>query len=161
MSVEFSVTGLRQIADSYPRWDAPWETQPYFDPPAPAEAIDAFESAVGFPLPPDLRTFFGLTEAVVGMSIHNGYWIGGLDCLTHSAGSGDFPREIAGVPVALVGTDGGGNGFLIASTGEVWRCDHETRRMKQVAPTFAAFLERVVQDWEAFTDNVAGWPYLV
>jgi hypothetical protein len=65
------------------------------------------------------------TDAVVGMSVHNGYWLGGIERLMRSACRGDFPRNVENEPAIPVATDGGGNAFLLAADGQVWRWDHE------------------------------------
>jgi len=139
---------LRSLADAFPEGD-----RPTFSPPAPAASIRAFEVAVGFPLPAELRDFLSLCDAVVAMDVHNGYWLGGSAVLTRGVSLGYFPRsvEVGGEPVAVapVGTDGGGNAFLVtAGDGRVWRWDHETGGVAAVAGSFAAFLRRVAEDWE-------------
>jgi hypothetical protein len=152
---------LRRFTEVFPEGEGP-----AFSPPASADSIQAFESALGFPLPPDLREFLTLCDAVVAMDIHNGYWIGGTTGLTRSIGRGDFPGIIDSggerVPVAPIATDGGGNAFLLtASDGRVWRWDHETGGVSPVAGSFVAFLERVAEDWERAAAGDADWTYLV
>jgi hypothetical protein len=134
---------LRSLADAFAE-----EERPTFSPPASADSIQAFESAVGFPLPAELREFLTRCDAVVAMDVHNGYWIGGTSGLTRSVSRGDFPRRIESggelVAVAPIATDGGGNAFLLtAHDGRVWRWDHETGTLAAVAGSFVAFLERV------------------
>jgi hypothetical protein len=108
-----------------------------------------------------MRDFLGLTGAVVGLSVHNGYWLGGLQQLTEWVESGMMPRKVSSECVVPIATDGGGNGFLISAGGRVWRWDHETGRLSVVAASFAEFLERVVQDWAAYIADTPGWQYLV
>jgi hypothetical protein len=140
-----------------PRPGCEWEDRPRFDPPAFPEAIDVAEHAAGFRLPDDFRAFLELTSAVTGMSVHNGYWIGSLGRLSVD----DFPKSVAGEPATPVGTDGGGNGFLLLANGRVWRWDHESGGVSEVAPSFGAFLERVVSDWTAYINDVPRWDFLV
>jgi hypothetical protein len=121
----------------------------------------AFERVAGFALPADLRAFLASAGAVVGMSIHNGYWLGGVERLVDWMGSGALPGEVASEQVAPVATDGGGNGFLLSSRGRVWRWDHETGRVSEVAGSFAEFLERVALDWAAYVADTPGWHFLV
>lgn len=152
---------LRSFTDVFPEGEGP-----AFSPPASADSIQAFESAVGFPLPAELREFLTQCDAVVAMDVHNGYWIGGTTGLTRSVSRGDFPRRIdsGGEPVAVapIATDGGGNAFLLTPPdGRVWRWDHETGRVSAVAGSFVAFLERVAQDWERAASGDANWKYLV
>lgn len=155
--VEASVARLREIALAMPRPGCEWEERPRFDPPASSEVVAALERAAGFPLAADYRTFLALTGGVVGMSVHNGYWLGGVDRLDPE----DFPRVAAGEPAAPVATDGGGNAFLLSASGRVWRWDREAGRVSEAAPSFAAFLERVAADWTAYIDETPGWRYLV
>lgn len=155
--IESSVNRLRELAGSMPRPGCEWEERPRFDQPASPEAIQAAEHTAGFRLSDDFLAFLGLTGAVIGMSVHNGYWIGGVGQLRVD----DFPRSVAGRPATPVGTDGGGNGFLLSSDGRVWRWDHEVGCVSEIAPSFGAFLDRVVSDWSAYIDDVPGWEFLV
>lgn len=155
--VEASVARLRELALALPRRGCEWEDRLRFDPPTPPETIAAFERAAGFPLPADLRAFLALTGGVVGMSVHNGYWLGGIERLDPA----DFPREVAGEPAAPVATDGGGNAFLLSAGGRVWRWDHETGSVSEVAESFADFLGRVAADWAAYVADTPGWRFLV
>ena len=91
------------------------------------------------------------------MSVHNGYWLGGVGRLSLA----DFPRAAGGEPVAPVATDGGGNAFLLSAGGRVWRWDHETGSVSKVAASFAGFLEQVSADWAAYVADTPGWRFLV
>lgn len=159
--VEASLARLRELALALPRPGCDWEERPTFHPPALPEALDAFERVVGFPLPPDLRAFLAQTSAVVGMSVHNGYWLGGLEQLTRLVGADGVPRKVAGELTAPIATDGGGNGFLVSHSGRVWRWDHETGNLSEVARSFTEFLERVADDWAAYVADTPGWQFLV
>ena len=156
-SASASVARLRELALAIPRPECEWEERPRFDPPAPPAAVAAFERAAGFPMPVDFRAFLARTGGVVGMSVHNGYWLGGVERLAPDA----FPREVAGEPAAPVATDGGGNAFLLSAGGRVWKWDHETGRVSEVAASFAAFLVRVADDWAAYVADTPGWRFLV
>jgi hypothetical protein len=123
--------------------------------------VAAFEGVAGFPLPDDLRRFFWHTEAVVALSVHNGYWIGDIASLIVSFERSDFPQTVGGKPAIPVTTDGGGNAFLLSASGCVWRWEHETGTVQQVAETFGRFLARIVADWEAYLANTPGWQFLV
>ena len=155
--VQASLARLRELALAIPRPGCEWEDRPLFDPPASPEAVAAFERAAGFPLPADFRAFLADTGAVVGMSIHNGYWLGGVARLDPAA----FPRAAAGEPAAPVATDGGGNAFLLSAGGRVWRWDRETGRVSPVAGSFADFLARVADDWAAYIADTPDWRFLV
>ena len=152
---------LRSLADLFPEGEGPT-----FSPPASADAIQAFESALGFPLPAELREFLAQCDAVVAMDVHNGYWIGGTAGLARSVSRGDFPGSMDSggerITVMPIATDGGGNAFLLTpADGRVWRWDHETGTLSAIAGSFAAFLERVAQDWERGASGDADWEYLV
>ena len=134
---------LRGLADLFPEGEGPT-----FSPPASADALEAFESAVGLALPAELREFLAHCDAIVAMDVHNGYWIGGTAGLARSAARGDFPETMDSggerITVMPVATDGGGNAFfLIPADGRVWRWDHETGTLSAVADSFVGFLERV------------------
>lgn len=159
--IEPLVAQLRELAKSLPRAGCDWETPPSFAPPSSPDAVDELERAAGFRLPDDLRAFFALTDAVVGMSVHNGYQIGPLERVAHHVESGELPRQTPEGVAITVAFDGGGNAFLLSASGRVWRWDHETGNMSAVAVSFAAFLERVVADWTAYVNDTPGWMFLV
>jgi cell wall assembly regulator SMI1 len=151
---------LRSLADLFPEGEGPT-----FSPPASADAIQAFGSALGFPLPAELREFLAQCDAVVAMDVHNGYWIGGC-----RVGSQREPRRFSRKHgyrrgthhVMPIATDRGGNAFLLTpADGRVWRWDHETGTLSAIAGSFAAFLERVAQDWERAASGDADWECLV
>lgn len=95
------------------------------------------------------------------MSVHNGYWLGGVEKLVALIGANRVPRELAGEPSTPVATDGGGNSFLLSAGGRVWRFDRETGQVSEVAGSFTAFLEWVVADWSAYVAEAPGWQFLV
>jgi hypothetical protein len=123
--------------------------------------VAEIERLAGFSLPADFRAFLAQTNAVVGISVHNGYWLGGVEPLMQWPDPAKFPRTIDGVQVIPVATDGGGNAFLLGASGCVWRWGHETGKVLQVADSFEAFLQRVVDDWEAYVSDKRGWQFLV
>jgi hypothetical protein len=158
--VEASLARLRELALAIPRPGCEWEERPRFDPPPPPEQVAAFERAAGFALPADLRAFLASCGAAVGMSVHNGYWVGGLEQLAHSLARADFPGSVAGEPTAPVATDGAGNAFLLSASGRVWRWDREAGTVSEVAGSFAGFLTRVADDWAAYIADTPGWRFL-
>jgi hypothetical protein len=123
--------------------------------------VDAFERDAGFSLPSDLREFLADCGMVVGMSVHNGYSVGGVEQLARSLSRGDFPRSVAEDSAVPVATDGGGNAFLLSSNGKVWLWDRETGSVAEVAGSFSEFLARVADDWTAYVADTPGWPFLV
>jgi hypothetical protein len=157
MSAVTTVDRLRALADEFPRPGCDWEERPRFEPPATSQAIAELELAVGFQFPAELREFLEQTDSVIALSIHNGYWIGGISQLLN----GDLPRVADGQAVIPVATDGGGNAFLLGLGGAIWRWDHETGRVELAAASFGAFLERVVEDWMAYIDDRPGWRFMV
>jgi hypothetical protein len=159
--VDTSLSRLRELSLALPRPGCEWEERPQFKPPASPEAVAAFEGAAGFPLPDDLRRFFWHTEAVVALSVHNGYWIGDIAHLIGAIEWQDFPQSVGGKPAIPVSTDGGGNAFLLSASGQVWCWKHETGMVQQVAESFDQFLARIVADWEAYLNNTPGWQFLV
>lgn len=157
MAVEISLIRLRELALTVPRSDCKWEEQPQFAPPATPQSIVKIESLAGFVLPNEFRTFLEQTNAVIGMSIHNGYWIGDVERLA----SDSFPRVIHNESVLPIATDGGGNAFLLSCNGYIWQWNHETGNVVQVATSFNAFLEQVVADWEAYLADTPDWDFLM
>jgi hypothetical protein len=158
MSVAKTLTRLRDLALALPRPGCAWEERPRFDPPATSQSVADLERVAGFRLPDDFRVFLGETASVVGMSVHNGYWLGGVEQLIKGSG---LPRTVKGENAIPVSTDGCGNAFLLAAGGGIWRWDHETDRVEEVAESFGAFLERVAEDWDAYISAKPGWRFLV
>ena len=161
MSVEVSLKRLRTVANALPRPGCDWEARPTFDPPATPQSVAEFERTAGFAFPTDFLAFVAMTNSVVGMSIHNGYWIGGVEQLALATKRGDFPQLVEGERAIPVATDGGGNAFLLSVRGCVWRWDHESGKVTSVAESFAAFLEHVADDWDAYVSDRADWTFLV
>ena len=158
MSVASTVARLRELACEIPRPGCDWEEAPRFEPPSSPHDIAELERIAGFVFPNELREFLEHTESVVASSVHNGYWLGGVKELLSANGVPHVVDGLAAIPVA---TDGGGNAFLLASSGAVWRWEHETGKTKEVAASFGIFLERVVEDWTAYIEEQPGWQFLV
>jgi hypothetical protein len=158
MSVATSVARLRELALALPRPGCDWEDLPRFEPPQTSQEIAELERTAGFGFPAELREFLEQTDSVVALSVHNGYWLGGIKKLLNPDG---LPRVVEGEPAIPVATDGTGNAFLLSASGAIWRWDHETGKAKAVAASFGAFLERVVEDWAADIDERPGWRFLV
>src|SRR5262245_16515099 len=63
------------------------------------------------------------------MSVHNGYWLGGIKhLLTEDA----IPRMVEGERAIPVANDGGGNAFLLSASGAIWRLSASVANMKLV-----------------------------
>src|SRR4051794_16550780 len=79
--VEKSLAQLRALALMMPRPGCEWESRPTFAPPTTPATVAAFERAAGFPLPDNFRAFLAATGEVVGISVHHGYRLGGVETL--------------------------------------------------------------------------------
>lgn len=163
MTIDAAMARLRAVADTFePRYG--YERPPRFDPPATADQIAELDRR-SRPLPDDLRAFLLTAAQVVAMDVGNGYWLGGrvtFEPQPDDGWPGLVETDAAPVSVIAVATDGGGNAFLLApASGAVEHWDHETGRTRRVADSFAAFLVRVADDWQAFAADTPGWTYLV
>lgn len=78
MSIATIVSRFRELALAMPRPGCEWEDRPRFEPPIAPQALVEIERIAGFALPGDLREFLDQTESVLAMSVHNGYWLGGI-----------------------------------------------------------------------------------
>lgn len=154
--VKESIARLRDLASRIPRPGCDWEERPRFGAPATMDEVEAIERAAGFPLPVDLRAFLSETSGIVGMAVHNGYWIGDIESIDHA----DSRSHVENNRVIPIATDGGGNSFLMDATGQVWKCDRETGELSQIARSFADFLDRVLADWVAYVANTPGWRFM-
>ncbi len=158
MPISTTVARLRELALAFPRPECDWEDRPRFEPPASPQAIAELERSADFILPAELREFLELTESVIAMSVHNGYWLGGI---TQILNGDNVPRVANGQTAIPVATDGGGNMFLLTCNGTICRWNHETAESQQVAASFGVFVERVAEDWAAYIDERPGWRFLV
>ncbi|MFO0551529.1 MAG: SMI1/KNR4 family protein [Polyangiaceae bacterium] len=130
-------------------------------------------------LPADYREFLSLTRSVHAADVFNGYFF--YSPLQVARRDDSLPRvlqlavsgPIEEVPVVAVAGDGGGNQFVLGMAGQrrgwVWKWCHEypvrfdgvaNMGLTQVASTFAAFVERVAEDWEHFARDDQTWAYL-
>ncbi|MCP4549193.1 MAG: SMI1/KNR4 family protein [bacterium] len=161
MKVQDCIASLRELAEVLPRPEYPWEDTPQFTPPAATGDVREYEQVAGFELPADVKEFFSLAGDVVGMSVHNGYWIGGIRKLIAIAREAHIPSTSGGRSIVPIATDGGGNVFFLSDAGSILRWQHETGELSEVSPSFSAFLERVAADWKAYVSDTPGWSYLV
>ncbi|MGL4465357.1 MAG: SMI1/KNR4 family protein [Planctomycetia bacterium] len=145
---------MHEVARQMPRPGCDWEGQPTFGPPESADAVDLFEFRCGFPLQPAFREFLLKFGQVIGMEVHNGYWLGGIDQLRNDI-------AVDGEPAAVIAWGGGGNAFLTTADGRIHSWNHENGKTTPAADGFAEFLECVADDWEAYVDDVPGWRFLV
>jgi hypothetical protein len=170
------LSGLRLVAARIPHLASAYPlAPPTFDPEVAPTEIAAVEAELGCTLPADYRAFLESCGRVSAMDVHNGYEI-----LTPSLGlrirrQDEIPRRVGTHIVFPVAADGGGNLFLLSFDApfEVWKWNHETGRatngslplghqaLLKVAIGFAAFLQRVLDDWEHFAAGDDAWPFLV
>ena len=161
MNISEAVTNLKTLAKRVKREEWPWVEEPQFTPPPTSEMLNTLASKTSFTLPKDTSDFFKEVDSVIGMSVHNGYWIGGVQQLVQMYERGVLPASIHGESCIPIATDGSGNTFLLSCSGKVWHFNHETKQETLTSNSFADFLSRVVQDWEAFVEDAPGWEYLV
>jgi hypothetical protein len=159
-AIDRAVRELIALGAAYPH-----DVAPQFEPPASPTELAELEDASGGPLPAEMVALLQRAKAIIAMDVHNGYWIGGPTQLSRSIRRRDFPAEldvqgqtIRAIPLA---TDGGGNAFLLAGGGSVWRWDHETGVSTFVAEDLEEFLHRVAEDWRHHLDGDGTWAYLV
>jgi cell wall assembly regulator SMI1 len=161
VTIASAVARLRALAAHFPE-----EERPRIAPPASDDAVEQFARGAHAPVPAELREFFAITAEIVAMDVHTGYRIGGPETLARSLTRGDhYPNAIdlspAGGPTIPCAGDGGGNGYdLAVHDGAVWFWNHETGAAHRIATSFAAFLERVADDWEHAAAYDYKWRYL-
>ena len=148
---------MRETVASLPDYE-----QPTFSAPATPQQIAQLEAAIGCPIPPDVRDFFAAHNAITAMDIHNGYSIGDSTALARSMARGDFPASVDSIDVFPIGSDGGGNAFLMprAYGGPVWKWRHDIGDFVVVADSFAQFLARLADDFDAYADGRTDWNFM-
>jgi hypothetical protein len=140
----------------------PAHARPIFGAPSSADQIGVLESTIGGPLVPSLRSFFETHDSISAMDVHVGYWIGGIDTILRSLRSGDFPVTIESRSVFPIGSDGGGNAFLIPidADGPVWKWSHETGEVCKIAESFERFMDRLADDFRMFAAGKDDWAFM-
>jgi hypothetical protein len=157
----------------WPDWSSPADNGAL--PPADPAAIDAVGAA--FPLPGQLREFYGYAGQVWLPDIQNGYYIHDPAMVLANA-QGGLPLRVqcldpaASGPILCFGGDGGGANFamrtdhrtevLFLSASEIrdsiW-IESSSPRMRVLAPDFDQFLQLLLRDVAAFVSNKSGWSY--
>ena len=160
MTITSIVEKLRDLADKMPREGCDWEETPTISIAANSGAFDVYQRLAAFQFPKDLMQFFSITDLVSGMTVHNGYTIGGIDDLVRSIQRRDFPIHIDSVPVVPIGTTGNGDAFLIDSRGVAYLWRHESGSTTIVADSFSSFLQRIADDWHAYIYDVDDWEFI-
>lgn len=148
---------MRETVISLPDYE-----QPTFATPATPQQVAQLEAAIGGSIPADIRNFFAIHDAITAMGIHCGYSIGGSTILARSVARGDYPSFVNSVEVFPIGSDGGGNAFLLprAGGGPVWKWRHDIGDFVVVAESFAQFLTRLADDFHAYADGLTDWEYM-
>jgi cell wall assembly regulator SMI1 len=140
----------------------PVEARPVFSNPARADQILELESMMGSTLSPDVQAFFETHDSISAMEVHVGYWVGGIETILRSIRRGDFPDSIESHRVFPIGSDGGGNAFLmpVDSDGPVWKWSHAIGEACEVAESFPQFLDRLADDFRMFAAGNDDWPFM-
>lgn len=140
----------------------PGYARPIFAPPATSTQIAVLEVALGCRLPPSVRSFFDAQDSISAMDVHNGYSIGDSATLARSILRRDFPNTIDSTCVFPIGSDGGGNPFLmpLSEEGPIWKWRHDAGEFVVVADSFDLFLDRLADDFRMFAAGRTEWDYM-
>lgn len=177
--LEATLERLRRAGDRIPSLESPYALlAPTFGPPCCAAEVAELDDLFQGALPSDYLKFLALCRGIVAMDVFNGYQVYsplrrpsslGIPSFLHVVMDGGLQE----VRVTAVAGDGGGNQFLMGTSdmgrGHIWKWNHEhpprfdgmaREGLSLVAPTFAAFLTRIADDWEHFVENDRKWHYL-
>jgi hypothetical protein len=132
------------------------------------------------PLPDDYVAFVRSCRRIVAMDYFSGYVLHSPMSLTteiHHIHLNGGTREVR---VVGVGSDGGGNTFLMGlaahpnaaasdDLGRIWRHNHSrsyradgvaTEGLIKIADSFLEFFNRMAEDWEHFAAKDSEWQYI-
>jgi len=159
--IELAVVRVRVAAARIPAA----HERPRLSVPATGAAVAGLVAAIGGPLPGDLRRLLAFHDEIVAMNVHNGMAVGGARIIARNVTRGDAPRTAsvdgADVEVIPIGSDGGGNQFLLGlRDARVWRWDHETGATVVMAHSLGRFLERIAQDFDHWAADDRTWLFL-
>jgi len=122
--------------------------------------------------------FLATCRRIEAADVYNGYFLFSPLLIVRQS---DAPRRLhvgtepnlIEVNVLAIGGDGGGNMFMLGTSGpllgNVWKWNHEfpvrfdgvaLDGITKLADCFAAFLERVALDWEHFVSQDTSWDYI-
>ena len=160
MTITSIIARLRDLAAAMPRDGCDWEETPSISSAAKSDDIEIYKGLAAFELPSDLMDFFSITDLVSGMTVHNGYAIGGIDNLIRSIRRRDFPTQIDNEPVVPVGTVGNVDTLFIDPQGVMYLWRHESGSATILANSFLSFLQRVADDWHAYVYVVDDWQFI-
>ncbi len=177
--VEHTVDSLRRLGAEIAELDFGYPVEPAdFRPGATAADIDALEHALKVELPADYRSFLGECAGMSAADVHNGYFLAPPDRVRVGSHHDGCPQRVrvgdTELHVLVVGSDGGGNHFLlgVGGTTRVWRWDHERPTSDSVVTdehpallhlgdSFSDLLRRIEADWRHFLADDQGWSYIV
>ena len=149
-----------------------------FEEGASPSRIEQLAALVAEPLPPDYRYFLSRCAGFVAMDFHNGYAVHAPELVARMFRDAGAPKRVIAATAAHtllpVAGDGGGNVFLLGLgvATFVLRWNHETvgshsevasgdPSLTIVADSFAAFLERVRDDWRHYLGpDPDSWAYI-
>ena len=149
-----------------------------FEDGASTSRIEQLAALVAEPLPPDYRYFLSRCAGFDAMDFHNGYAMHTPELVARMLRDASTPKRVVGgtatATLLPVAGDGVGNVFLLrlGAATPVLRWDHETGGSRPevspedpsvmiVADSFAAFLERIRDDWRHFLGPDPGsWTYI-
>ena len=161
MKISEAINQLKVLAKLVENEDEPWLEEPKFTDAPITSQLNEFEKVSGFQIKGELLEFFTLNDSIIAMSIHNGYWIGGINQLKNIYTSGNVTRKIKQETCIPLATDGSGNTFIFTEAESVWKVDHETLKETLISNSLSEFFERVIEDWKAFVEQKENWTYLV
>ncbi|MCA8987092.1 MAG: SMI1/KNR4 family protein [Planctomycetaceae bacterium] len=140
----------------------PDDARPIFAAASSADKIAELESVFGCNLQPAVRAFFETHDSISALDVHCGYYIGGIDMIIRSLQRGDYAPNLNGTAVFPIGSDGGGNAFLmpVGEDGPIWKWSHETGGTTQIADSFKVFLERLADDFRMYAAGNASWTFM-
>lgn len=138
-------------------------------------ALAEFVSRAGLDPRAPLVNFYRACSGVSLPDVHVGYFIHEPGLVLRGLEGGE-PRRLTGPyarEVLVFGTDGGGGRFALGADGdgEVLYLgegavhdavfDGEYGQVQTLAPDLNTFLQRLLEDVEAFVDGEEGWEYMV
>jgi hypothetical protein len=128
---------------------------------------------------PEYAQYLGLCRRIDAPDVFCGYFLHSPLQVARQTSSqprllhvDEGPGNQAEVRVLVIGSDGGGNLFLMGTSpphaGSVWKWNHEHEvrfdgmakdGLTLVAPSVGGFLDRLATDWEHFANGDRAWSY--
>lgn len=149
-----------------------------FEPGASDDRIQALREAAGGALPPDYQEFLVACAGFTGMDFHNSYALHPPELVARLLEGEGPPKYLLAdgrrERVLAVGSDGGGNIFLleVAPPFRVLKWTHERHTGEEaclpdapcltlISTGFTAFLQRVAADWSRYLRGGDDeWPFI-